>query len=67
MEQSGLNCERKSGNPVERHVLATKVEELSKLCVELALDARSREFGEQGRMPDGIKTQKLEIYLERWP
>ena len=31
---------------VESHTLATRVEEVSKPCVELALDAKDRQFGE---------------------
>ena len=47
---------------VESHTLATRVEEVSQPCVELALDAIGREFGEQSRMPD---YQKHEICPER--
>ena len=38
------------------------VEEVSKPCVELALDAIRREFGEQGRMSDCIKNMR---YVKR--
>ena len=43
-------------------MLATRVEEVRKPCVEVALDAIGREFGEQGGMPDCIKCSR---YLER--
>ena len=35
-----------------------RVEEVSKPFVELAMDAIGREFGEQGRMPDCIKSTR---------
>ena len=38
--------------------MATRVEEVSKPCVEFALDAIGREFGEQGGMPDCIKSTR---------
>ena len=41
---------------------ALRVEEVSKPCVELSLDAISREFGEQGRMPDCIESTR---YVQR--
>ena len=49
---------------VESHTLAMRVEEVSKPCVELALDAIGRGFGEKGRMAD---YQKHEICPERRP
>ena len=39
-----------------------RVEEISKPCVELALDGIGTEFGEQGRMPDCIKSTR---YVQR--
>ena len=39
-------------------MLATIVEEVRKPCVELTLDDIGREFGEQGRMPDCIKSPR---------
>ena len=35
--------------------MATRMEEVSKLCVEPALDVIGREFGELGRVPACIK------------
>ena len=37
-------------------MLATRGEEVSKPCVELAIDVFGREFGEQSRMPECIKS-----------
>ena len=37
--------ERKRKDSVECHMLATRVEEVCKPCVELTLDANDREFG----------------------
>ena len=42
--------------------MATTVEEVSKPCVELALNAIGREFGEQGKMTDCIKSKR---YVQR--
>ena len=39
-----------------------KVEDVSKLCVELVLDSIDRELGEQGRMSDHIKILR---YVQR--
>ena len=44
------------------HTLAQRLEEVSKSSVESALDAIGQEFGEQGRMPDCIKSMK---YVKR--
>ena len=43
---SSLDRERRLKDSVECHALATKVEEVSKPCVELTMDAIGREFGE---------------------
>ena len=53
------------GTPALTGLRATRwlrVEEVSQPCVELALDAIGREFGEQGGMPDCIKRTK---YVQR--
>ena len=50
---AGRGDERDS---VKCHMLATRVEEVGRPCVELALDAIGREFGEDGRMPDCIES-----------
>ena len=39
-------------------MLATIVEEVRKACVEVALDAIGREFGEQCGVPDCIECSK---------
>ena len=39
-----------------------RIEDVSKPCVELALDAIGRQFGEQGRTPDCIKSMR---YVQR--
>ena len=39
--------------------MAMRVVEVSKPCVELALDATGREFGEQSRMPDCIESSRI--------
>ena len=39
-------------------MLDTSVEEVSKPCVEMALDAIGREFGEQGGVPERIKSTR---------
>ena len=39
-------------------MLAPRVEEVSKPRVELALDVTRRKLGEQGRMPDCIKSMR---------
>ena len=59
---SSLDRKRRSKDYFEGHTFALRVEEVSKPCVELALDAISREFGEQGRMRDCIKSLR---YLQR--
>ena len=41
-------------DPVERHKLAMRVEEVSKPCVEFALDTIVRGFGKQGGVPHCI-------------
>ena len=51
---SSLEMERRRKNSVECYTLATGVEEVSKPCVKLALDAIGKEFLELGRMPDCI-------------
>ena len=38
--------------------MAKRVEEVRKPCVQLAIDAIGREFGEQGRMPDCSKSMR---------
>ena len=43
---------------IECHMLATRVEEVRKPCVELALNVISRGFGEQGGMPECIKSMR---------
>ena len=43
-------------------MLATRGEEVSNSRVELALDSIVRLFGEQGRMPDCIKSSR---YVQR--
>ena len=43
---------------VECHTSATRVEEVRKTCVELALDAIGSEFGEHGRMPDCMQNTR---------
>ena len=44
--------------------LVMRVEEVSKSHVELVLDSIGRQFGEQGRMPNCIKSRR---YVQRWP
>ena len=41
-----------------RHTLAARVEEVSKPCVELTLDAIGREFVEKGGMLDCIRSMR---------
>ena len=43
-------------------MVAARVEEVRKPCVELALDVIGREFGERGGMPDCIKGMR---YVQR--
>ena len=40
------------------HIGYENTELVSQACVELALDAIGREFGEQGRMPDDVKSTR---------
>ena len=40
------------------HTLTTRGEEVSNSRVELALDSIGRQFGEQGMMPDCIKSSR---------
>ena len=61
MGNSSLNRERRKGF-FESNTLASRVEEISKPCVELALDAIGREFGEQGGMPKCIESSR---YVQR--
>ena len=42
---------RRRKGSVESHIFAMRVEEVRNPRVELALDSKGREFGEQGRMP----------------
>ena len=51
---SSLDRKRKWKYPVECRTLATRVEEVTKPCVELALDAKGRGFGKYGKMPDAV-------------
>ena len=59
---SSLDRERRRKGSVESHMLAMGVEEVSYSRVELALDATGRQFGEQGEMPDCIKSSR---YVQR--
>ena len=44
---------------VQRHLLSTRVEEVTNPRVELALDSTGRQCGEQGRMPDCMKDRDM--------
>ena len=55
---SRFDRERRLEDPVESHMLATRVEEVNKPCVELPFGAIDREFGEKGGMPDCIKCSR---------
>jgi len=57
-----LDRERMLQDSIESHTLASRVEEVSETYVELPLDAIGREFGEQGMMPDCIKST---TYVQR--
>ena len=48
----------KGDERIDCNTLAMRVEEVSKPCVEFTLDSIGREFGEQGRMPDCIKSTR---------
>ena len=54
MVHSSLDKERRLKYSAEGHMLAIRVEEVSKPCVEFALDAieSNKEFGKQGAVPD---------------
>ena len=43
---------------IESHILDTRLEEVGNPGVELALDARDREFAEQGRMPGCVESSR---------
>ena len=44
--------------------LVMRVEEVSKSHVELVLESIGGQLGEQGRMPNCIKSRR---YVQRWP
>ena len=56
---SSLDKTRRRKDSIESHTLGMRVEDISNPRVELGLDAIGREFGEQGGMPDCIKSLRL--------
>ena len=62
MRNSSLDRETRLKGSVESHMLTMRGEEVRNPRVELALDVKSRQFGEQGRMPDCIKSSR---YVQR--
>ena len=52
---SSLDRERRWKDPVKIYMLSTRVEEVGDPWEEVALDAISRDFGDQGGVPDCIK------------
>ena len=62
MGYSSLDRERRRKGSVESDTLVTRVVEVRNPRVELALDSIGRQFGEQGRMPDCIKSSR---YVQR--
>ena len=56
MVYSSLDRERRIIDSIESYTLSTRVEEVSNPRVELAMDSIGRQLGEQGRMPDCIKS-----------
>ena len=47
-------------DPIENHTLTTRVEKVSKRCMDLALDAIGRDFGEQGRVSDSTNARDIQ-------
>ena len=62
MGYSSLERERRRKGSIESHTLAMRVEEVSNLRVELALDSIGRQFEDKDRMPDCIESSR---YVQR--